>query len=235
MPAKVLAVITARSGSKGIPNKNMKLMDGKPLIYYTVQEALKSKTLVKIGLSTDSIDILNYCISLGINENYVRPNHLAGDFVASLPVVQHYVNWQMEANNFKPDYILLLQPTSPLRLALDIDNSVEKILQFKADSLVSVVESPHSFVPESIMKLEGEYLKPFSDSKNIFQRQQKPKYYGRNGAAIYLCSYDCLMNKNSFYGDSCLAYIMPKERSIDVDDLLDFEWCEYLIKKRGNA
>lgn len=232
MTRSILALIPARGGSKGIPNKNMKLLEGKPLLYYTVTVALQTKLITKIGLSSDSSGIINYYNSFGFNETYVRPDFLAGDTISSLDVVQHYLHWQYEQFKFRPEFILLLQPTSPLRIVEDIERSIEIMLANKdADSLVSVVEAPHSFIPESIMQLKGEFLEPFLKNSQLYQRQQKPNYYGRNGAAIYLSTYDCIMKKNSFYGQKCLAYVMPKNRSVDIDDMFDFELCEYLIKK----
>lgn len=232
MSKKILAIITARGGSKGIPKKNLKLLNGRPLIYYTVSEAMKSKYLDQIGVSSDSQEILDYCQSLGLKETYKRPESLSGDLIPSLPVIQDYVNWKMQHAEYIPDYILLLQPTSPLRTVSDIDGAIELMLSKKADSIVSVVEAPHQFIPESIMLMNGEFLKPFivKDESNI--RQQKPKYFGRNGAAIYLFTYECLMKKNSIYGEKIIPYVMPKENSIDIDDLFDFEVCEYLIQKR---
>lgn len=232
MNKKILAIITARGGSKGIPGKNLKILNGKPLIYYTINEAKKSKYLSRICLSTDSDEIISYCNKMGLDEQYKRPANLSLDDTPSLPVVQDYVKWLEKTEGYKPDYILLLQPTSPLRIVNDIDNSIIKIINSNADSLVSVVEAPHQFIPESIMKIEGDYLDPFIKKDPKTNRQQKPKYYARNGAAIYITTYDCLMNKNSLYGDKILPYIMPKESSVDIDDYFDFELCEYLLKKR---
>lgn len=232
MSKKIIAIITARGGSKGIPKKNVKPLNGKPLIYYTVAEAKKSKYLDQIGLSTDSDEILGYCQSIGLKETYKRPENLSGDLIPSLAVIKDYIDWKIKTDNYIPDYIMLLQPTSPLRTVLDIDNAIEIMLKNTVDSVVSVVESPHQFIPESIMVKEDGYLKPYFSKSEINIRQNKPKYYGRNGAAIYLFSYECLMKKNSLYGEKIIPYEMPKECSIDIDDLFDFELCEYLMKKR---
>ena len=232
MNKKILAIITARGGSKGIPGKNLKLLNGKPLIYYTVSEAFKSKSLDQVSLSSDSNEIISYCNSLGLIEKYVRPFSLSTDDTPSLSVLQDYVSWKLKAESYKPDLIMLLQPTSPLRTYVDIDNAIEIILKSSADSLVSIVEAPHQFIPESIMKMEGENLVPFMPFNNKNNRQSKPKYFGRNGAAIYITTYDCLMNKNSLYGDKIIPYLMSKETSIDIDELIDFEICEYFLRKR---
>lgn len=234
MNKKIIAIITARGGSKRIPRKNLKICNGKPLIFYTVQEALKSKFLDQVCLTTDSKDIIDYCQSIGLSEKYVRPLHLSADDTPSLPVIQDYVSWKIKTDNYKPDYILLLQPTSPLRTVKDIDNAIELMLKSSADSLVSVVDAPHTLTPESIMRLEGEFLISNRSQSQIYNQLSNPKYYSRNGA-IYLFSYDCLMNKNSLYGEKILPFIMLKENSVDIDDDFDFEICEYLLKKRDKS
>jgi CMP-N-acetylneuraminic acid synthetase len=169
----------------------------------------------------------------GLEVPFVRPSKLAQDDTPALPVVKHAVKWLEETENYKVDYIILLQPTSPLRTENHIDEALSILINSDADSLVSIVEVPHNFNPYSIMKLQGKYLSPyllFDENKNL--RQFKPVFYARNGAAIYAFTYNCLMNKHSIYGDKILPYLMEKASSIDVDDLFDLKLCEWILSSR---
>jgi len=136
----------------------------------------------------------------------------------------------LKSENYRADYIILLQPTSPLRTEIHIDEALSKLISSDADSIVSVVKAPHNCTPNSIMKLEGKYLSPFLPlDENLNLRQLKPVFYARNGAAIYAFTYSCLMNRRSIYGDKILPYFMEKECSIDVDDLFDLKLCELIL------
>jgi CMP-N-acetylneuraminic acid synthetase len=148
-------------------------------------------------------------------------------------VIKHAVQRLSESEDYKPDYIILLQPTSPLRTAIHIDEALEKLINSDADSIVSVLKVPHQYNPYSVMEMKNGILKPFlkyNERNNI--RQLKPIFYARNGAAIYAFTYECLMKKNTLYGNKILAYEMNKEESIDIDDFLDFAICEMLLKRK---
>ena len=227
---KILAIVPARGGSKGIPHKNIYPLCNKPLIYYTIKAVQKSKMITRAVLSSDSEEILDLAADYGLEAPFVRPDELALDDTPALPVIQHAVQWLEENDNYRADYIILLQPTSPLRTAKHIDEALSKLLNSDADSVVSVVEAPHNCIPNSIMKLEGEYLSPYLPlDENFNLRQLKPVYYARNGAAIYAFTYNCLMKKNSIYGEKVLPYVMGKDCSIDVDDLFDLKLCELIL------
>jgi CMP-N,N'-diacetyllegionaminic acid synthase len=181
-------------------------------------------------LSSDSEEILDLAAGYGLEAPFVRPAELAQDDTPALPVIKHAVQWLEENDNYRADYIILLQPTSPLRTEKHIDEALSKLLNSDADSVVSVVEAPHNCGPNSIMKLEGEYLSPYLPlDENFHLRQLKPVYYARNGAAIYAFTYNCLMKKNSIYGEKILPYVMGKDCSIDVDDLFDLKLCELIL------
>ncbi|MBF0465825.1 MAG: acylneuraminate cytidylyltransferase family protein [Nitrospirae bacterium] len=234
---EVLAIIPARGGSKGIPGKNLRPLYGKPLIHYTLEAIRKSKTITKAILTTDSDEIMAASRDFSkIEIPFKRPPELARDNTPMLPVVTHAVEFLKNSQNYRPDYIVLLQPTSPLRTHIHIDEALQLLLMHnEADSVVSVVELPHNCNPFSIMKYDGKYLQPFmqyDESKNL--RQLKPRFYARNGAAIYASTYECLMVKKSFYGDTVLPYFMKKEDSIDIDDQFDFKTAEFLISQRAN-
>ncbi|MCK5228883.1 MAG: acylneuraminate cytidylyltransferase family protein [Desulfobulbaceae bacterium] len=227
----VLAIIPARGGSKGIPKKNIYPLCGKPLIAWTIEAVNGSRYISRTILSSDSAEIIEVAGRYGIEAPFVRPKELAEDDTPALPVIRHAVDWLKENEDYTPDYIVLLQPTSPLRTSRHIDEALEKLIHSDADSIVSVVKTPHQYNPYSIMEMKDGFLKPFlkyDERKNI--RQLKPVFYARNGAAIYAFTYECLMKKNSIFGDKILGYEMSREESVDVDDVLDLRICELLIK-----
>ena len=229
----ILAIVPAREGSKGIPKKNIYPLYNTPLIYYTIKAIQRSKLITRAILSSDSSEVIKVAKDYGLEVPFVRPSKLAQDDTPALPVVKHAVKWLEETENYKVDYIILLQPTSPLRTENHIDEALSILINSDADSLVSIVEVPHNFNPYSIMKLQGKYLSPyllFDENKNL--RQFKPVFYARNGAAIYAFTHNCLMNKHSIYGDKILPYLMEKESSIDVDDLFDLKLCEWILSSR---
>jgi len=228
-----LAIITARGGSKGIPRKNIKKLAGKPLIQYTFDAVNESKLLKKCIVSSDSEEIVEYSKNQSIEAPFLRPNELSTDNALSIDVVIHAVNFLSIQENYSPDYIITLQPTSPLRTGIDIDKAIQLISDDpEADSLVSVIEVPHNFAPHSIMDFDGKYLQHYIKEERIMKRQEKPIFYGRNGAAIYITNYNLLMNEKRIIGKKCLPYFMPKERSIDIDDYTDWIIAELLIKNK---
>lgn len=232
---EILTVIPARGGSKGIPRKNIKDLAGRPLLAYTAEAALNSKRLGRVILSTDDDEIKKVGFSLGLEVLFTRPSKLAQDYTPGTPVIQHAVKIFEEQTHYCPEVIVVLQPTSPFRTSKHIDEAVEIFHQKKADSLVSMTEVPHNMNPYSIMKLKKDgMVEPFLDydeNKNI--RQKKPKFYARNGAAIYICTYECLMKKNSLFGKAILPYFMDKEDSLDLDDEVDWRIAESLLNKNS--
>jgi len=227
---KFLAIITARGGSKTIPKKNIKKLAGKPLIKYTIEAAQRSKLLNRVIVSTDSKEIARYCKKQGVEVPFLRPKYLAKDTSKSLDVLLHAVKYLEKKAGYKPDYIITLQPTSPLRTNQDIDNSIKLILKNKkADSLVSVNSVPHAHHPHKIMTFNGKYLNQTKKGK-IIRRQDLSKSYARN-SAIYVTKYETLVKEKKIIGSKCLPYFMPKERSIDMDDKFDWEIANFLIRK----
>ena len=231
----ILAIVPARGGSKGIPQKNIYPLCNRPLIYYTIKTIQRSKLITRAILSSDSKQIINIAKEFGLEVPFVRPTELAQDNSSALPVITHAVEWLKVNENYEADYIVLLQPTSPLRTEKHIDEALSLLMNSDADSIVSVVRVPHNCNPSSVMKLTGKYLKPYlplDEEKNL--RQQKPEFYARNGAAIYAFTYDCLTHRHSIYGKKILPYIMKKEHSIDIDDLFDLKLCEWLLSAPKN-
>lgn len=230
---KVLGLVPARGGSKGLPGKNIRPIAGKPLLAWTA-EAARGSRLDRAVLSTDDEGIARAGRACGLEVPFMRPPELAKDDTPGIDVVIHAVGRLLDAG-YRADAVMLLQPTSPLRRAGHIDRAIALLEgRPEADSLVSVVRAPHNMIPETLMRLgpDGwlEPVVPWDERKNL--RQSKPAYFARNGAAIYLVRTECLMGRKSLYGDRILPLEMGKEESLDIDDLLDFEFCEYLLTKR---
>lgn len=234
MNKEILAIIPARGGSKGIPRKNIRLLAGKPLLAYTAEAALGSQLISRIVLSTEDEEISELGRFMGLETPFVRPIKLAQDDTPGLLVVQHAVRALEEQQSYYPNIVIVLQPTSPLRISQHIDEALKIFLESDADSLVSVIEVPHIYNPYSVMHYDGKWLSPFlkyNEGENL--RQKKPCFYARNGAALYVCTYECLLKKNSLFGNKVLPYFMKKEESIDIDDEVDWKIAEYFIREKG--
>jgi CMP-N,N'-diacetyllegionaminic acid synthase len=226
----VLAIIPARKGSKRLVGKNMLDLKEKPLIAWTIEEALKSKYIDNIIISTDDENIINLSKQYkGINVPFVRPKELSSDKATSLDVVLHALNYYSSIDkNF--DYVMLLQPTSPLRKSKDIDYSIEELSE-EVKSVVSVCETEHSPLWSNILP-DNKSMKNFLSKEFLNLRSQDlPKYYRLNGA-IYISEVKYLVKEKGFFGDQTKAYTMPIERSIDIDDEIDFKFVEFLIKNK---
>ncbi|MCG9597826.1 acylneuraminate cytidylyltransferase family protein [Vibrio sp. Isolate25] len=216
---KSLGIIPARGGSKGIPQKNIKLLNGKPLIAYTIEAALSSNLdIVVVSTDCDKIAEVAYSYSA---EVFFRDEVLSGDLVPTLPVIQDVVNRSDE----QFDAIVTLQPTSPLRSCLHINEALELFsCDDDADSLVSVVEVPHNFSPEKLMTLEGRYLKGDNSPK---RRQDVERLFARNGAAIYITRNSNI--QDYIFGGRVIPYFMSKLDSFDIDDIEDWEIVEKIL------
>ena len=230
MDKKILAIIPARGGSKGIPRKNIKEFCGKPLIAWTIEAAKKSGIISRLVLSTDDAEISEIGRRYGAEVPFVRPSELAIDTTPTLPVVIHAVRNLMEKENYNPDFVVLLEPTSPGRKAEHIKEAVELMLKTKADSVVSLVEVPGHYSPFWQFKIDEEdKMELFVGdpiNKIISRRQDLPKTYTRNGA-IYIFRPELLFGKEpSLYGKDTRAYIMDPAYSMDIDTPEDWREAE---------
>ena len=234
---KVLGIITARGGSKGIPGKNLKLLAGKPLLAYTVDTARRSAALDRVILSTDDEAIATAGRDLGCDVPFIRPLDLAQDDTPHLPVIQHATRWMQERINYQPDAVMILQPTSPLRTADDITNAVALLDTSGADSVLSVNEVPVHAHPMRTLRLEATghavlFVSGEPVRKRINRRQDLPPAWVMNGA-IYACRTGVLFGAEpSLYGTRVVAYRMPAERSISIDDLEDWHAAERALSSR---
>jgi len=224
---KILAVIPARGGSKRLPRKNIKKFRGKALITWTIETALKSKYLDRVIVSTEDKKIAQLSKRYGA-EVIKRPKSLSTDRARVEDAVFHTLS-VLKKQNYEPDVVVLLQPTSPLRTRKDIDEAIAKFLKNECNSLISVCEASPS--PYWSFRIQDGYLEPFAGWKYLKMRSQDiPRTYMANGA-IYISTPKNLFKNKSFYCKKILPYIMPKERSIDIDDEIDFKLAELLLRR----
>lgn len=224
-------MIPARGGSKGIPRKNIALLRGRPLIAYTIDAARAATSLERIVVSTDDAEIAAVSRSLGA-EVVMRPAELARDETGTLLVLQHAVA-ELAGTGYRPDAVMTLQPTSPLRTSTHIDEAAQAFANdASADSLVSCIEVPHVFHPHSVMRrtVEG-YLVPFLDLPQPGRRQDKEPVFARNGAAIYITRTERL--GELIFGGRLMPYMMSETASIDIDSLADLAAAECMLAERA--
>lgn len=228
---KVLGIITARGGSKGVPGKNLKMLAGRPLLAYTVEAARASRSLDRVILSTEDDAIAAAGRALGCEVPFIRPAELSRDDTPHLPVIQHAAEWMRDHAGYRPDTVMVLQPTSPLRTAGDIDAASALLDSSGADSVLSVTEVPAHSHPSRTLRLDADGLAVLFATgepvrRRINRRQDLPEAWVMNGA-IYACRTGLLSGPQaSLYGDRVAAYRMPAERSISIDDLDDWAAAE---------
>lgn len=227
MNEKILAIIPARGGSKGIIKKNIHPIAGKPLIYYTIEAARKSKYINITVVSTDDDEIFEIA-KRNSTPIIKRPSELSTDDSPTIDVVLH-VLLHCKIQNSLPDIVVLLQPTSPLRTATDINSALELFMKNDCDSVISVVQANHP--PHWNMILEGEYLKPLMEQRFFTKRRQDlPITYIPNGA-IYIARPKTLEDYHTFYCPKTIPYIMSIEKSIDINTTFDLYIAEEIMKK----
>lgn len=231
----VLGIIPARGGSKGIPNKNLAAVAGRSLLAYTCEAALASRALTRVVLSTDDPQIADAGRRFGIEVPFPRSPDLAQDDTPMLKVLQDTLVGLLRIDGYRPDAVVLLQPTSPLRRAGHIDAAVRLLEQSGAESVVSVVPVPHRFSPMSVLRLDQGRLTPFSSGPSVTRRQDKPVLYARNGPAVLAVRRDVLVEHDSLYGVDCRALVMSPEDSVDVDTPFDLDLVEFLLARRKVA
>lgn len=226
---RILGLINARKGSKGVPRKNIKLLNNKPLISYSIEAGLKSNFISEVVVSTDCEEIANISKHYGAKVPFIRPKHLGMDKTLQIEVIKHAVNF-LRLKKKTYNFIILLQPTCPLRSVKDIDNAIRLLIKSKADSVISItkVTSQH---PMIMYKGEPKVnIQPLVESnpKGV-RRQDFENIYWRNGA-IYGFKQEVLMN-DSVYGDKIVGYEMPVERSANIDEPFDWDFTEFLLNK----
>ncbi|MDC0293199.1 acylneuraminate cytidylyltransferase family protein [Verrucomicrobia bacterium] len=222
--SEVLGMIPARGGSKGVIKKNIRNVGGKPLIYWTISALKLSKYCTEFAVSTDDPEIAEISKKGGANIVF-RPQHLAEDETPMIEAIKHFIT--SYKNKYK--YLALLQPTAPMRTADDIDMAIKLFLETKPNSLISVykVEDAH---PARMYSIFGGHLKPIYQEPPGSLRQQLPDIYHRNGA-IYICDINYLLSSNRLWDDRPIPFIMPKDRSYNIDDEQDLKIVDILMSK----
>ncbi len=225
----MIAIIPARGGSKGLPGKNIKDLLGKPMIAYTIEEALKSKYITDVIISTDCKDIEEVAVKYGAKSHFLRPEYLASD---TAKAIDNYIYTIDRLNNefgYKIDDFVVLQPTSPLRLVEDIDGAIHLFRNNNANSVISYTEEHHPIEWHKYITDECKFENIFEEK--LLNRQDIKKSYFPNGA-VFVFSY-ALIKQNKYYNENSYAYIMPRFRSIDVDTIEDFKYIEFLMRENN--
>ena len=221
----LLALIPARGGSKGIPRKNIRGFCGKPLLQWTIDVALAATSVDRVVVSTDDPEIADVARACGAEVPFLRPSELANDFAPSIAPALHALDQLPAVSD-----LLLMQPTSPLRRIEDVEAVIALSQKAVSDTVVSVTPAGkhpawmYSLTPDQV-------LQPLLDIPDSSCRQRLPPAYVLNGA-LYLASRSLLERERSFLTPRTLGYVMPPERSVDIDTLLDWHWGEFLMQQQ---
>jgi len=228
---RILGFIPARGGSKGVPGKNIKLLNGKPLLAFTTEVALQSQLLSKVMVSSDDNQIIEVAKSRGVAVPFVRPASLSQDDSPTIDAVIHALQW-FEENNIFFDAVCLLQPTSPFRTADFLDMAIDKFRTTDCDSLVSVLKVPHEYNPHWTFEVDqNANLKIATGELEIIgRRQDLPQAYHRDGS-IYLVKTAVILEKHSLYGEKIAFIESPPEWYVNIDNHSDWEKAERLGKE----
>ncbi len=229
---EILGIIPARANSKRVPGKNLRMLNGKPLVQYAIEAALDSKLLSTIVLSSDSNEILELAKTYGDKVIPIeRPAKYATDDSPAIEYVQHALEYLKQNQNKQFDYVAIIQPSSPLTIGSDIDNTIELMLDYDADCAVSIREVPYDLHPSKYLFLKNNKIESFLNEAQIEQiKNEEQKFFVRNGS-VYVSSMK-LIHEGKLLSENCAAYIMPAERSVDINEEMDLLFAEFLIKGR---
>ncbi len=230
--SRVVAIVPARGGSKGLPGKNLRSLCGKPLLAYAADAARESGVVDRVVLSTDAEEIAIAGRAAGLEVPFLRPAALAEDDTPMLPVVEHAVR-TLELDGWAPEIIVLLQPTSPLRTPAHIRHAVALLRESGADSVVTVNELPRHLSPDYVMRIEDGRLVPFlPEGARLTRRQDARPAYVREGT-IYCCWRRTLAEQHSLYGQNCRPMMIPAEESLTIDTAADWQEAERRLAARA--
>jgi len=233
MSKKTLALIPARGGSKGLSRKNVKPLLGKPLIAWTIEVAKKSRYIDRVVVSTEDNEIAGIAKKHGAEVPFMRPFHLSTDEATTEDCVIHALNWLRDNEEYRSDFVLLLEVTSPLRAVEDIDSSISILLagENEIDAVFGLTEATEHPFGMKIMDGKNIIRNFINADKEYTRRQDLPPVYRGNGA-VYLCKTEVFLNKKTFTPERTFGYLMPKERSVDINDEIDFKIAEVLMKAK---
>lgn len=236
---EILAVIPARGGSKGIPKKNIKLLAGKPLIAYTIEEAKKSKYITRIILSTDDKEIVEVAKKYGAEVPFLRPAEISGDLATDVEFLNHALNFLKQKENYEPEIILRLPPTSPLRTAQHIDEGIKVLIDNpEADAVRPITEAPKHPYKMWRISSDKKYIEPFlpksftnMDEPYNLPRQMLPKAYVHTGA-MDVMRLKTIKEMKSTSGKKLAYFFMNAEDSINIDSMIDFKMAELIMNEK---
>lgn len=224
----MIAIIPARGGSKGLPGKNIKELLGKPLIAYTIDAALGAKCVNRIIVSTDDQTIAQIAEKYNAEVPFMRPLELAADDSKAIDSYLYTIERIEKNEQININSILILLPTCPLRTSEDIDNAYSIFIEKDADSVISYTKEDHPIIWHKYIENSGKFTDIFNENA-LDNRQSNRESFYPNGA-LYFFKKE-LLKQNKYYSDRSFAYIMPRERSVDIDDQNDFQYAEYLLKQ----
>jgi len=228
MMPTVLYLVLARGGSKGVPNKNLALVGRRPLLAWSLLAAKGVRHHGRVLVSTDSQEVVSVAREFGAETPFMRPLHLASDTASSLDAAVHCIDWLKEHERYEPDFLVLLQPTSPLRTSLDIDLAIELALEKNAKAVVSVAAAGcHPYWMRTLND-QGKLENLASTAPATGRRQDLPVMYGFNGA-VYVIKPQVLMDERTWYPEPTYAYVMPPNRSLDVDTPWDLHVADLIL------
>jgi CMP-N-acetylneuraminic acid synthetase len=224
-PIRVLGLVPARGGSKGVPGKNVRPLAGHTLLEYTARAARESGVLDRVILSTDSLEIADAGRRAGLEVPFMRPAALAADDTPMVPVIQHALT-ETARSGWQPDIIVLLQPTSPLRRPDHIRDAVNTLRETRADAVVTVVELPRHLSPDYLMRIDEGRLTPFlPDGARVTRRQDARPAYSRDGT-VYAFRRATLETSGGIYGDDCRPLLLRPDESLSIDSPEDWDEAE---------
>jgi len=230
-PLRVLGLVPARGGSKGVPGKNVRPLAGHTLLEYTARAARESGVLDRIILSTDSPVIADAGRRAGLEVPFVRPAMLAADDTPMVPVIEHALA-ELSREHWSPEFVVLLQPTSPLRRPDHIREAVSMLRETGADSVVTVVEVPRHLSPDYVMRIDGGRLKPFlPDGARVTRRQDARAAYSRDGT-VYAFRRSTIERTGGIYGEDCRPLLIAARDSLSIDSPADWDEAERLLARR---
>ncbi len=225
----MIAIIPARGGSKGLPGKNIRPLNGKPLIAYAIETALNTRQIDRVIVSTDDENIAKVALIYGAEIPFMRPKFLASDTAQAIDNYIYTIDRLEKEGNEKIEAFVVLQPTSPLRITEDVDGAINMFLQKEADSVISYSPESHPVKWHKYLSEDGRFENIFDD--NIANRQDnRPSYYPNGAVYVFRTS---MIRERKYYTDKSYGYIMPRTRSVDIDFLEDFEYAEFLLSRRN--
>lgn len=231
---RIIGLIPARGGSKGIPGKNLRSLGGKPLLQLAHEAAMGSGVVERVILSTDSEEIAALGRKVGIEVPFLRPPEFAQDDTPMIAVLKHMIE-HLRAGGDVPDAIMILQPTAPLRRAEHLRKAGELLVPEEVDSVVGVTEIPQHYAPHYAMKVtpEGRLTHYLPDSASIKRRQDVPKAYSRDGT-VYLFRLSTLEKYNDIYGANCIPLVVPSDETLNLDTPEDWEQAERVFARMAS-